>query len=220
MKIYPPLLPPDSNLNLTHRIPKQTGKGDSARRTKHLWDSPGVADQRTKATKLAPVNAARRKKQENTLIVELRGAFNNAKKPCGGLRSRIPPSVLAASHCPPVRLIANLWVKFRTVTEGVFPLLYQLCKASYYPLFHPTAPQPACAEKNRPEDKIHAHSDPDRDWAQAQGKSHEKSGAYPDGPHGTSRHNHDIAGVARGFQRVGKDKGKAPEQSGRNTVDQ
>jgi len=42
------------------------------------------ADQGEKAKTRCTVTAARREKQENTLIVELPIVFNNAQKPCGG----------------------------------------------------------------------------------------------------------------------------------------
>jgi hypothetical protein len=45
------------------------------------------ADQGKKAKTKCTVKAARRGKQEDTLIVELPIVFNDAQKPCGGLRS-------------------------------------------------------------------------------------------------------------------------------------
>jgi len=73
---------------------------------------PGEADQRIKATKLAPVNAARRKKQENTLIVELRIAFNNAKKPCGGCAAGFSHLFWQARAAPFAGLFAIPWVNY------------------------------------------------------------------------------------------------------------
>ena len=72
---------------------------------------PGGADQRTKATKLAPVNAARRKKLENTLIVELRKTFNNAKKPCGGCVAGFTHLFWQHRAAPSAGLFANQWVR-------------------------------------------------------------------------------------------------------------
>ena len=72
---------------------------------------PGGADQRIKATKIAPVIAARRKKLENTLIVELRKTFNNAKKPCGAAQPD-SPICFGSLALPSCQTFASLWAKF------------------------------------------------------------------------------------------------------------
>jgi len=68
---------------------------------------PDGADQGRKAKTRCTVTAARRRKQENTLIVELPIVFNNAQRPCGGCVVRFP-ICFGSPALPPVPIYALL----------------------------------------------------------------------------------------------------------------